>query len=78
MMSICRCYKVHKKLWRSQQLTPDPDGAETKIIETPWCSHDPSPRPRSSVHSQRAKPLRCGGDLDNCPLPPDQRPSPSP
>ena len=74
-MSECPFYRIEKvRIDRSREVTGSHNREPDQIASVPWCSH---PK-HSPVPFQKTKGmggghlLKCGGDIENCPLSHDQ------
>lgn len=71
---LCPYYEVHRQVLRSKIITGGRGPRPSRIVDSSWCSHPKhSPVSRQAARTvSGANLLACGGELDNCPLTPDQ------
>ena len=66
-MDRCRFYREKRVSIPSNLTTGDRQRPPPSVGTEKWCEHKHSPRPRRAIN-----PLTCGGDLNRCPLTPEQ------
>ena len=74
-MTDCDFYQVTTKTLESKEIRPDRQRVSPQVVSMPWCQH-PKHSPVDETDATRTigggRLLRCGGQLDQCPLSKEQ------
>lgn len=74
-MTKCPDYKPGIQHHKSNEISSSQQAAYI-TVKTPWCNHVPSAATHEEVtRLGNANLLKCGGNIENCALPPEFRPA---